>query len=151
VEAFRLAAGKRSVALPLPCGVAVSREAFDAALVQAAVARGADFLPLTRAVSSAGAESARLVRLQQQATTAEGSANGVLAADGLGGTFLASSGIARPTRPRSRIGAGVILDTGEPFYRSGVIYMSCGRHGYVGLVRLEDGRLDVACAIDPRA
>jgi len=29
--------------------------------------------------------------------------------------------------------------------------MACGRAGYVGLVRLEDGRLDVAAAFDPGA
>jgi 2-polyprenyl-6-methoxyphenol hydroxylase-like FAD-dependent oxidoreductase len=27
--------------------------------------------------------------------------------------------------------------------------MACGRAGYLGLVRLEDGRLDLACAINP--
>src|SRR5262249_9198733 len=31
------------------------------------------------------------------------------------------------------------------------VYMACGRAGYVGLVRLEDGRLDVACALDVAA
>ena len=42
-------AGGRSAELPLPGGVALSREAFDAALVREAVAAGAHFLPGTAA------------------------------------------------------------------------------------------------------
>ena len=34
---------------------------------------------------------------------------------------------------------------------TGVIYMACDRDGYVGLVRLEDGQLDVAAALDGAA
>ena len=36
-------------------------------------------------------------------------------------------------------------------YDSGTIYMACHRDGYVGLVRLEDGRLDIAAALDGTA
>jgi 2-polyprenyl-6-methoxyphenol hydroxylase-like FAD-dependent oxidoreductase len=78
----------------------------------------------------------------------------VLAADGLGGGLLTRAGIPSTSKPASRIGAGVILDTAEevePFYAPGVIWMACGRSGYVGLTRLEDGRLDVACALDTQA
>jgi 2-polyprenyl-6-methoxyphenol hydroxylase-like FAD-dependent oxidoreductase len=35
------------------------------------------------------------------------------------------------------------------FYAPGTIFMATGRGGYVGLVRLEDDRLDVAAAFDP--
>src|SRR5205823_4250104 len=35
-----------------------------------------------------------------------------------------------------------------PFFVEGTIFMACGEGGYVGLVRLEDGRLDVAAALD---
>ena len=73
----------------------------------------------------------------------------VLAADGLGGLLLSRGKIgSAPAAPGSRIGCGVVIDTDEPFYAPGVVYMTCGRAGYVGLVRLEDGRLDLACAVD---
>lgn len=36
-----------------------------------------------------------------------------------------------------------------PFFARGTIYMVAGRGGYVGLVRVEDDRLDVAAAFDP--
>jgi menaquinone-9 beta-reductase len=73
----------------------------------------------------------------------------VAAADGLGGKLLARAGLATaPPAVRSRIGAGAVIAEAPPFYQPGAVYMSCGRHGYVGLVRLEDGRLDVAAALD---
>ncbi|WP_439621782.1 NAD(P)/FAD-dependent oxidoreductase [Gemmata sp.] len=53
--------------------------------------------------------------------------------------------------PGSRIGAGIVLnaDAAPAFYAAGTIFMATGRGGYVGLVRVEDGRLDVAAAFDP--
>src|SRR5204862_3575744 len=74
----------------------------------------------------------------------------VLAADGLGGKLLARAGLtAAPPEPAARLGAGVVLADGAGFYAAGTVYMACGGGGYVGLVRLEDGRLDVAAALDP--
>src|SRR5207237_9932770 len=73
----------------------------------------------------------------------------VLAADGLGGKLLARAGLtAAPPEPAARLGAGVVLADGPAFYGAGTVYMACGGGGYVGLVRLEDGRLDVAAALD---
>lgn len=73
----------------------------------------------------------------------------VLAATGLGGRVDASNG-AIPN-DGSRIGAGVIADGFPRDYRPNTIYMACGSAGYVGLVQIENGRLDVAAAFDPRA
>lgn len=53
------------------------------------------------------------------------------------------------TRKDSRIGAAVITKDGPSFYQPGTIYMACGTGGYVGLVRLEDDRLNIAAAFDP--
>jgi 2-polyprenyl-6-methoxyphenol hydroxylase-like FAD-dependent oxidoreductase len=52
---------------------------------------------------------------------------------------------------RSRIGAGVASDRAPDFYRAGAVYMACGDTGYVGLVRLQDSRLDIAAALDVEA
>jgi 2-polyprenyl-6-methoxyphenol hydroxylase-like FAD-dependent oxidoreductase len=49
------------------------------------------------------------------------------------------------------MGAGVVIADAPDFYRAGVVHMACGRDGYLGLVRLEDGRLDLAAALDPGA
>jgi len=48
----------------------------------------------------------------------------------------------------SRLGAGVSADDPTPFFGPGTIYMACGAGGYVGLVRIEDGRLNLATALD---
>jgi flavin-dependent dehydrogenase len=100
----------------------------------------------------------------------------VLAADGLSGSFSSSRvagaerretpvfdgmpGLRRlsPGHPArnavnkdSRIGAATIIEEVPAFYQPGTIYMACGTEGYVGLVQLEDGRLNVAAAFDAGA
>jgi flavin-dependent dehydrogenase len=52
---------------------------------------------------------------------------------------------------KSRIGAALILKSGHRFYQPQTIYMACGTGGYVGLVRLEDGQLNIAAAFDCQA
>lgn len=126
LRAVRLAAGRRSATLPLPGGVAVSREALDAALIREAEAAGATFRPGTAVKVGAG-PSARVV----------------VNASGL-------SGGSGPAARRSRLGGGVMIpaDLVPDFYAPGTIFMATGRGGYVGLVRVEGGRLDVAAAFD---
>ncbi len=153
LESIRLAAGGRAATVPLIGGAALSREAFDAALVEAAVAAGAAFLPETRAIlpdphPKRGLSDIRPLLLEQGERRAEASARVVLAADGLGGSFLARAGAAAPAEAGARIGAGATTAEAPDFYRPGVVYMACGAGGYTGLVRLEDGRLDVAAAFD---
>jgi 2-polyprenyl-6-methoxyphenol hydroxylase-like FAD-dependent oxidoreductase len=72
------------------------------------------------------------------------SARVVILAAGLGGHS------AEP-QPSSRLGGGVIVpaELVPSFFARGTIYMAVGRGGYVGLVRVEDDRLDVAAAFDP--
>src|SRR5262249_27978082 len=62
-----------------------------------------------------------------------------------------SAGGTRAPRAASRIGAGVVSPTAPEFYTPGAIFMACGRGGYLGQVRLEDGRLDLAAAFEPEA
>ena len=152
LTAFRLAAGGREAGLRLDRGVSLSREAFDAALIHRAIDAGVEFLPATRAtgVVAQKDETVRRVLLHQPGGEREVSAQVVLASDGLGGSMLAD-GPAGRIRPGSRIGAGVVVDFADPFYAPGTIYMATASTGYVGLVRLESGALDIACAFDPGA
>ena len=55
----------------------------------------------------------------------------------------------------SRIGVGTTITAASPGHRAaaldlpvGELVMAVGRHGYCGLVRLEDDRLDLAAAVD---
>lgn len=147
---FRLAAAGRVAEVPLPGGVAVSRESFDAELVHRAVERGATFLPGTRAaLVAAGHKSSRRLRLTRPDGHEDIDAQIVLAADGLGGGLISRAGLdAEPPAPGSRIGAGAIFPSAERAFEPGVIHMASGRRGYVGLVRVEGGRLEVAAALD---
>jgi flavin-dependent dehydrogenase len=147
---IELACGGRAVRIPLEGSVALSREALDTALIREAVAAGAAFLPQTRAALGAcGNADVRIVELHQGPARTQASARCVLAADGLGGKLLGRAGVAAaPPAPHSRIGVGAVAEQAPAYYRSGIVYMSCGAHGYLGLVRLEDGRLDAAAALD---
>jgi flavin-dependent dehydrogenase len=141
-----IAAGSGRAQLALPGGAVLSRSAFDAALVAEAIAAGAAFLPQTEALLGPLTATGRDVILTDHGTTATVRAALVLAANGLGGRLL--SGVAAPT---SRIGAGVIAEAAPDGFLPGCVYLACGSGGYVGLVRLEDGRLDVAAAFDREA
>jgi flavin-dependent dehydrogenase len=141
LRSVRVSAGGRSATLPLPLGVSLSREAFDAELVHAAIAAGARYLPETVATLGGVRDGIREVGLG----TATTMSRVVVAADGLNGRL---SGGEVTVRPGSRIGAGAVFDSAPDAYEPGTIYMATGRGGYVGLVRVEDGRLDAAAALD---
>jgi menaquinone-9 beta-reductase len=149
LEGILLAARGRTAALALGRGVVLSREAFDAALVRAAVVAGAAFLPGTAVTLGELSDNARSFFLNSGGSTVSCQASVVVAADGLGGRLLARGDpdAARPATG-ARVGAGVVVDIAPAFYQPGTVYMACGQGGYVGLVRLEDGRLDVAAALD---
>jgi flavin-dependent dehydrogenase len=150
LHALRLATAARESLLHLPQGVAVSREAFDAALVEAAIAAGTAFLPQTRVTLGPLRTGERTLLLQQGNETVPVATRLLLAANGLGGQLHgAESNGAPQVKPNSRIGAGTIAPAAPDFYEPGIIYMACGAGGYVGLVRLEDRRLDIAAAFDP--
>lgn len=149
LQRFVLACGGRRAYLGLPCGVALSREVFDAALVTAAVDAGADFLPLTQAVSSRITDSTRTLVLRQPVQRAEVRARVLLAASGLTGASLLVPDRHPNVRLGSRLGVSLLLPDGPRFYEPGTIYMACARTGYVGVVRVEDNRLNLAAALDP--
>lgn len=156
LDHFELWTRGRTVRLPMPQGIAVSRAAFDEALVRAAIAAGTEFLPGTRAVLGAAGSKTRQVRLPQ--AKCQVVARRVIVADGLGGSFLpANSGHRSRPVSESRIGAGAVLEnissahSRHSTYRRGIIHMAVGRSGYVGVARVEGGRLSVAAALDRRA
>lgn len=157
IRRIHLAAGRARASLDLPGGVSLSRERLDAMLIDAAVEAGATFLPGARArlldaetgtspghvleLVRAGAEVAGLVR-----------ARVVVAADGLGGAFAADRLGGERVRRGSRIGASAVLSgSAQLDWRDETITMTIGRGGYVGAVRIEDGRWNVAAALDADA
>jgi len=141
----------RSTRLSLPGGLALSRERLDLALVDLAVASGAIFLPQTVGLVGPIQTGARRVTLVQidRAVTVKAAARVVLVATGLGQVrFEGESPVKSWPTPRSWIGAGCMVDNFPDVYQQGTVFMTVGRSGYVGLVQVEDGRLNVAAAFN---
>lgn len=141
-----IAAGRVRTTVALPTGAVVSREAFDTGLALEAVACGAEFMPGVAAVLA----DARSVKLRRGGVEVVVSSRTVVASDGLSGRFLGrDAGFAARVWRAARIGCGAIVDAAPDGYSPGVVHMRRGRGGYVGVVRLEDGRVNVAAAFDP--
>lgn len=150
LSCMQLYAGGRRATLRLAGSVSLSRCALDAALARRAQQAGATFLDGAAAKLIPTEGTPRRVRLRMSdGRVRQVETGAVLAADGLAGTSLrGADGLASRVTAGSRMGAGTIVEDPPGAYDDGVIYMACGRFGYVGLVRLEDGRLDVAAALD---
>ena len=157
LDHVRVVAAGRSLRLPLPAGGVLSREALDTRLVAEAVAAGAAWLPGVdvTAVAEPGAAPQPLTvtcRLVHAATAAlDLTAGCVIVAAGLVDHVRMPGGVSRRrVRARSRVGIGGTLPAAAVDLTAGELVMAVGRSGYCGLVRLEDGRIDVAAAVDPR-
>jgi len=137
---------------PLQRQMVLSRECLDSSLIQEAMHEGAFFLDTTLAELGQLTSSSREVFLKQGELQLLSTAKIVAAADGLGGRLLVRKNITTHLASNNtRIGAGVTLIDPPDFYKNGTLFMTSGNGGYVGLVRLEDGRLDLAAAFDPLA
>lgn len=146
---LRLFEKNQQASVQLPGGFSLSRSQFDNALTNVATKSGATFLPETAATVLQATPSERRLQLVNGNAREIFSAKIVLVADGLGGHSLNQiPELEFVTEAGSRFGCGTIIDEGPDFYEPGCIYMSCAHDGYVGLVKLEDGRIDVAAALD---
>ncbi len=148
LETLQLFAGGKTAKIALPTGASLSRDKLDMAIINAACQSGAQFLSGT---------SARVVSLDDLPTIQifcsefqdNIKAKLIIIADGLAGRSLELfKQFASTANSKSRFGAGLILDSAPAWVESGKIYMACGGGGYVGMVKLEDGRLNIAAAFD---
>ncbi|HEY2881884.1 MAG TPA: FAD-dependent monooxygenase, partial [Pirellulales bacterium] len=167
IDKFVVHSGKQTATVDLPAGLAVDRMQFDAALVDAAVEAGAEFLPATKAQvtndppdhsdstdqaarNSAHREFYRHIKLSYGGDTELIRAAAVIAADGLGHPSLRElNEFQSIVADSARIGLSVVADRMPASYRSGAIYMAVGRAGYVGMVATGGVRWNIAAAIDP--
>ena len=137
------------VSLPLPGGISISRSALDATLVNSALAAGVEFRSLCHAEMGKAYDGFRSVILRSR-TKLEVMASLVIDASGLGDSLVFDSEPERVDSANShRIGCSAILDHSGDRYESGTIHMAIGMGGYVGVVRVEGDRLNVAAALDP--
>ncbi len=149
LAAFELHLSGRSARLPLPAGAALSRARLDAALADAAREAGAALLTETQAIVGGVEGNRRRVRLVHRGRTAWATARVVLVAAGIGHHGPEGEpGLQAKPSAGSRIGAGCGVGDFPGAYREGTIFMAVGRRGYVGLVRVETGQLNLAAAFD---
>jgi len=150
LEELRVGFRGRTARIALPEGASVSRSRLDAALVEAATDAGARFLQETEAVVAGTRDGVRRVALVQPVRTIEVEARLVLVAAGFGRYRSERGADTRTQIARgSRIGAGCQIEDAADSYGRHTIFMAVGRAGYVGVVRMEDGRLNVAAAFEP--
>ena len=154
LDQLRLGWSGRTLSLGMPGGWALSRERFDQALVNAAEAAGATLRFQTGAVLEEISTGGRMVRLRPSsgAPAERIKARVVLVAAGLQHQVISSSHAASSKITKeSRLGAGCLINDENCSYEPGAIHMAIGQRGYVGLVRREDGALNLAAAFDPAA
>ncbi|MFM7185037.1 MAG: NAD(P)/FAD-dependent oxidoreductase [Planctomycetota bacterium] len=149
-----LAHGRRHAAVPLPAGRVISRDVLDPHLVGRAIAAGCHWLPGIHVASVADAGTAGTVLT----ATASGQSlmlrsEFIVVATGLADHVRVVEHDPRGSDQRaiaaaSRIGAGGILPPESCDLPAATLVMAVSRSGYCGLVRLEDGRIDMAAALD---
>jgi flavin-dependent dehydrogenase len=148
---IELATGARRASIDHPLGVAISRERFDSALIDAAVSAGAEFLLGTTASLCPGSMPGKIVvRLRSGERSWDVQGRFVVSATGLTDGLFPPEERAVPSSA-AKVGAGAIAAEAPEGYAPHRIFMACGDGGYVGAVVLEDGRLDLAAALDPGA
>jgi flavin-dependent dehydrogenase len=158
LRCISVAAGGRVAPIDVRGGATLSREALDADLVAAAIAAGCHWLPQTTALSideQPGPPEPWVglaVRSSHDSRTARIEGRRMLLATGLGDPVRLTRETP-PSRPRtvapgSRIGIGGVLPATAATLPPGELLMAVAAIGYCGIVRLEDGRIDVAAAVD---
>jgi flavin-dependent dehydrogenase len=124
------------------------------ALIGEARRRGVHFLSEARARLGPLLSDRRIVGVVSGGETLEFGARSVVAADGLGSGLMTQAGepsTVPSSSKRRLVGLGGVFSAPGNDFEEGVIHMAVGEVGYVGLVRVEDGGLNLAAALDPNA
>lgn len=149
LSSFSISAGSQSVTLPLPGGRAVSRELLDAALVREAIRAGSHFLSGMTAHVGDATDVVRHVLITENGRQTRLEARAIIVASGLESVGSSHSDEwTTEVDSSSRLGAGCLIDDKSSDYAAGTIWMAVGTGGYLGLVRVENGRLNIAAAFD---
>jgi len=159
----------RCLQIPMPGGLAISRCTLDQWLVNEAVESGAEFadevaasvIPLasdmladdsqTTALHASSAVPLRVVEFRHSGQTSTAEATVVLVCDGLGHPSLhRMTGFQSVPRKGARLGLGATFPRGhgDHWIPDHQILMAVAKHGYAGLVEVENGQINLAAAVD---
>jgi flavin-dependent dehydrogenase len=156
LQTLQLTCAGKSLTLSPALGVAVSRSTFDLHLARAAGSAGATRLEgwIAR-LAPADDDGPRRVSLSHpDGATATVDTDLVVAADGLASPVFGAEVASDTARRASHLGAGALLPPDavpEHELPPGQVCLALGTSGYVGRVRLPDGRVDLAAALSPEA
>ena len=141
----------RTSSVTLHGSAVLSREVLDQALVRAAVEEGVVFVQGVSAELGQMRDKTRALNVRDGEQDQSVQARVVVSAAGLqslrSSSMVGHAPVAK-IQADSRVGVGAVLEVGGSGYGPGTIYMVIGPGGYVGLVRQEDRRLNVAAAFD---
>jgi menaquinone-9 beta-reductase len=154
LQAIRVHVGRQIVEYELPEGKAVSRWSLDAALAERAATAGATLVTGTTArvgqLTSCGGYRLATLQAPGRSKPTIVQAKMVIAADGLQHPSLAEHpAFQSRVHAGSHVGLGAILADDQGDLQPGRVQMAVGAEGYVGMVRVENGQLNVAAAVRP--
>jgi flavin-dependent dehydrogenase len=144
VNQWRASLGGHTIKVDLPSGIAISRERLDSTLIETAADAGCTVhMPCSARINEVAVTKVQ-VTLQHKFSTKQQEFDLVVLASGLNspGTTEILPWKESPHGP-----FGVSWTTQCDQITPKVIHMACDHDGYVGLVRLETGRVDVASAL----
>jgi flavin-dependent dehydrogenase len=140
---WKLENGGRKIDASLPGGIAVSRTRMDMVLIDEARRRGIEVR--TNCDARIVDVTAKSVVVRLADASCDEMFDVAMLATGLSGGGV-SRWLPWVQEPSGPLGAGIVVDE-LPGVAPQTIHMICGDQGYVGLVQLEDGRVDVAAAL----
>lgn len=144
-QSWQASIGGKLVELELPEGVAISRQALDTKLLETADQAGAEVHSACTAKIVNVQNRAVVASLQEDGKVTEHEFSAVVVAAGLRASSVQQM-LPWYESPHGPFGVSFTADP-ESRIEAGVIYMACDEDGYVGLVQLEDGRIDIAAAL----
>jgi flavin-dependent dehydrogenase len=148
LQAVTLAGSRSRARIAMKGGGTLSRERLDAALVCEAVVAGAAWLPETHITAVEDGATGVVIHGRRDGGRIAVRADVAVIASGLGGAVRIAGRRGHVAAGSSRLGIGAVLPPGAFDLPTGELLMAIARGGYCGLVRLEDGRVDLAAAID---
>lgn len=150
LNGVRLASEGKSVVTHAGRRVAVSRLAFDDALLSEAAGAGATIWQLSTAVVGECDQATRRVTVRGPSGVVEIKAKVVVMATGLASSPPVDASIKYGHRSASRLGFGGLTSGNghTSTWVDGELTMAVGSRGYVGVVRTEADQLDIAAALD---
>ena len=148
LRSVRIACSTGSIELRREAGVAIGRDALDSRLVAIGREAGVEVFTECHAQVLAPGMIAATPRGGAMRTV---EARTIIAADGLAGASLdACDGFAWTLAPSSHMGFGATVPAHAIACDDHEIRLRVTDGGYIGSVRLPDGTVDIAAAVDPR-